>query len=52
MRPLVVVIEEAEAVDTVILQDFILLLSEVRFLGLMSLLNMLMCLPSAHVVLS
>ena len=52
MRPLVVVIEEAEAVDTVVLQDFILILSEVCFLGLMSLLHMLVCLSSAHVLLS
>ena len=29
-RPLVVVIEEAEAVDTLTLQDLILVLSEVR----------------------
>lgn len=46
MRPLVVVIEEAEAVDTVVLQDFILILSQVCFLGLMSLLHMLVCLSS------
>ena len=35
-RPLVVVIEEAEAVDTLTLQDLILVLSEVQHKGLIA----------------